>query len=62
MNQSQHDSEKFSTTSCFMAFEKRSLTQKNNSKQIGHKKSLLFRRVASNFLGQGSFLVIRALR
>ena len=62
MNQSQHDSEKFSTIFSFMAFEKRSLTQKNNSKQISYKKSLLFRRVTSNFLGQGSFLVIGALR
>ena len=50
MNQSQHDSEKSSAVFSFMAFEKRSLTQKNNSKQTGYEKSLLYKNLTFLFI------------
>ena len=50
MNQSQHDSEKSSAVFSFMTFEKRSLTQKNNSKQTGYEKSLLYKNLTFSFI------------
>ena len=50
MNQSQHDSKKSSAVFSFVAFEKTSLTQKNNPKQIGYEKSLLYKNLTFSFI------------